>query len=203
MRRTLGVVCVVFGRASMAEAAERARRLGFDHIDVVAGASEELPLPVGDRLAFPGPRAGCTSPAPAKGEGVWERAVSSYRQVPDARIEPWPGSILDSVAACEEMLGAVPGLRLTVDTGHVACWGEDPIELLRYAGHVQLRQARRGAAQTLDGDVDFARLLRRLQDLDYRGRLSVEYFDLPEMGWPLADPVAHAVTLAEQIRALL
>ena len=38
------------------------------------------------------------------------------------------------------------------------------------------------------GDVDFAAVLRRLEELDYRGKLSIEYFDLPDNGWPLDDP---------------
>ena len=202
MARALGVVCVVFGRVPMTEAARRAKALGFDHVDVVGAPVDDLALPIGDRLAFPGPRAECTSPAPRKATGAWDDAVATYRKIANARIEPWPGSILDSIGACEDMLAAVPGLRLTVDTGHVACWGEDPIALLPHAGHVQLRQARQGEPQTIEGDVDFARLLRRLDEIDYRGRLSVEYFDLPEMGWPLADPVAYALALAERIRSL-
>ena len=195
---------MVFGSLRLAEAADEARRLGFDHIDVIDPRSTEfLALPVGDRIAFPGPRAGCTSPAPPRADGAWERAVAAYRSCPGARIEPWPGSILDSIAACREMIAAVPGLKLTLDTGHVACWGEDPTDLAAEAAHVQLRQARRGQAQTLDGDVEFAHLFRRLRDLDYRGRLSIEYFDLPEMGWPLEDPLGHALALADQVRALL
>ena len=200
----LGIVCVAFGRVPMPVAADKARALGFDHLDVIDGGSDlDLVLPVGDRIAFPGPRAGCTSPAPPKAEGAWETAVAAYRASPGARIEPWPGSILDSIAACREMLAAVPGLTLTVDTGHVACWGEDPVELLPCAAHVQLRQASKGVAQALEGDVDFARVIARLRALDYRGRLSVEYFDFPEMGWALEDPQGHAVELARRIRPLL
>lgn len=104
------------------------------------------------------------------------------------------------------MLDAVPGLRLLVDTGHIAGWGEDPVELLPWADHVQLRQATSGRIQCHPddgGDVDFASVVRRLDELDYRGLLSVEYFDLPELGWPLDDPVAHAVALAEHVRPLL
>jgi len=199
----LGVVSVVFGRVPTTVAAERARALGFDHIDVIDDRTKaSLPLPVGDRIAFPGPRTGCTSPAPPRADDAWERAIAAYRAAPGARIEPWPGSILDSVFACKEMLAAVPGLALTVDTGHVACWGEDPAELLAYATHVQLRQARKGVAQTSEGDVDFERVIARLRELDYRGRLSIEYFDFPEMGWPLDDPVTYAVELANRIRPM-
>jgi sugar phosphate isomerase/epimerase len=134
---------------------------------------------------------------------MWDRAVHAYRRTPGVRMEPWPGSIVDSIEKVKAMLAEVPGLRLLVDTGHVACWGEDPVELLPWADHVQLRQARRGVAQALDGDVDFRRVIDRLTELEYGGRLSVEYFDLPEYGWPLADPETHAVELARMVRPLL
>jgi sugar phosphate isomerase/epimerase len=199
----LGVVDVVFRPRTVPEAATRAAELGFAHIDVSWDWDGPLALPVGDRVAHPSPRPGCSCPAPAEGEGMWERAVRAYRRNPGVRMEPWPGSIVDSVAKVKAMLAEVPGLRLLVDTGHVACWGEDPVELLPWADHVQLRQARRGVAQTLDGDVDFPQVIARLTELEYRGRLSVEYFDLPEYGWPLADPEAHAVELAGMVRPLL
>ena len=93
-----------------------------------------------------------------------------------------------------------------VDTGHVADWGGDPLEILEYADHVQLRQGRPGLAQVHvddpSGVVDFAAVLRRLDELDYRGVLSVEYFDLPEHGWPLDDPVTWACDLARHLRTL-
>jgi sugar phosphate isomerase/epimerase len=129
--------------------------------------------------------------------------VRAYRRTPGAILEPWAGSIVGSIEAVRAMLDEVPSLRLLVDTGHVACWGEDPVELLPFAAHVQLRQARKGVNQALEGDVDFARVIARLDELDYGGLLSIEYFDLPAMGWPLDDPVGHAVALAAQIRRLL
>jgi sugar phosphate isomerase/epimerase len=132
---------------------------------------------------------------------MWERAVRAYRRNPGTRVEPWPGSIVSSVEAARALVAEVPGLRLLVDTGHVACWGEDPVELLDLAGHVQLRQAREGVAQTLDGDVDFQAVRRRLEAVGYRGRVSIEYFDLPDLGWPLVDPLGHAAALADQLRA--
>ena len=197
------MVDVVFAPMPVPDAARLAAELGFEHIDVDAGWDGELALPVGDRMAHPSPRPGCSVPAPPAGEGMWDRAVAAYRRTPGIRLEPWPGSIVDSVEKVKAMLEAVPGLRLLVDTGHVANWGDDPVELLQWADHVQLRQARRGVAQALEGDVDFRRVFERLEQVGYRGRLSVEYFDLPDMGWPLDDPPAFAVALFEEVRALL
>jgi hypothetical protein len=53
------------------------------------------------------------------------------------------------------------------------------------------------------GVVDFAKVIARLDDLDYRGKLSIEYFNLPEHGWPLDDPVGWATDLAAHLRPLL
>lgn len=202
MARPLGIVDLAFAPAGPAAAAERARELGFDHIDLTADFDGALALPVGDRISYlPAPDR--TVGAPPEGPGMWERAVRAYRRCPGMRVEPWPGSIADSIEKVKALLAEVPGLGLTLDTGHVACWGEDPIELASLADVVQLRQARRGVAQALDGDVDFARLFARLDERGFRGPLSIEYFDLPERGWRNPDPVGMAVALAEQLRPLL
>jgi sugar phosphate isomerase/epimerase len=101
----------------------------------------------------------------------------------------------------------VPGLRFLIDTGHVAAWDGDPVELLEYAGHVQLRQGKPGHGQLhVDdpaGTVDFGAVVRRLDQIEFQGKLAVEYFSLPQLGWPLEDPVGWAVDLAERVRPLL
>jgi hypothetical protein len=210
--RALGVVHVVFGMGSPEIAATRAASLGFDHIDVPADVTDDLALPVGDRISPAMPQSGCSTPAwsrssdPAAADGRWDRAVAAYRAAPGMLLEPWGGSICNSIELVRAMLDAVPGLRLLVDTGHVAGWGEDPCELLPFAGHVQLRQACKGEVQRHPddgGDVDFEGVIRTLDKVDYRGLLSIEYFDLPEFGFPLGDPVGHAVALAERVRPLL
>jgi sugar phosphate isomerase/epimerase len=53
------------------------------------------------------------------------------------------------------------------------------------------------------GVVDFDAVVARLDELGYGGSLSIEYFDLPEFGWPLADPRAWALDLAAHVRPLL
>lgn len=205
MRRyPLGIVYIAFGEGTpIPEAARRARDLGFDHIDVPASWPGELALPVGDRVAFPRPQPGCSCPALPPGPDSWERMVRAYRRMPTAILEPWAGSALNSTDAVLAFLDEVPGLRILVDTGHVTCWGGDAADLLPFAAHVQLRQARRGVNQARRGDVDFARLFDRLDDVGYSGLLSVEYFDLPDRGAPLEDPLGHAVALAEELRPLL
>jgi hypothetical protein len=44
----------------------------------------------------------------------------------------------ESIAGEMTIMDEVPGLRLLVDTGHVADWGGDPIEMLEFAGHAYL-----------------------------------------------------------------
>ncbi len=209
MRYQLGVVDVVFWPDEPARCAELARDLGFEHIDVLTSVDPaSLALPVGCPTAYPKPEPGwCTTPAPRDGEGMWEWTVKHWRASPGALLEPWAGAVVNSLEAARAMMDEVPGLRLLVDTGHVADWGGDPLELLAYADHVQLRQGRPGSTQVHiedpTGVVDFAAVLRRLDELDYPGLLSVEYFDLPEHGWPLDDPVGWATDLAAHLRPLL
>jgi sugar phosphate isomerase/epimerase len=198
----LGVVEIVFAPMPQAEAAQRAWALGFEHFDTVTTTAEALALPVVDRYT-PSPRSGWSTGAPTEGDGNWERAVRAFRRAPGARIEPWAGSIIDSAEKIRAFLAEAPGTRLLLDTGHVANWGEDPAELIPLAGHIQLRQAARGVPQSDEGDIDFSQFLAALDRHGYAGALSVEYFDLPALGYPLDDPVAHAMALTAHIRGLL
>ena len=216
--RPLGIVSVAFGLdCPLSEAARRAQSLGFDHLDIATdrladGPREPLALAVGDRNG-PVPRTGCTCRLPPG--CTWEQCVALLRRQRQLRVEPGPRSVLDSAAAIRAMCQEVPGLRITLDTGWAAFGGYDPLEVADLAGHVQLRQARPGHAQVHpdgEGDVDFAAVIDELEALgydglfrqvDYRGLLTVEYFDLPELGLPLADPVGHCVDLAARVRPLL
>lgn len=205
----LGVVDVVYGLGGDPVAHSVAARAdGFHHIDVAVGVDPAtLAVPVGCPTAFPKPTPGwCATPAPAPGEGMWERCVRWFRAAPGALLEPWAGAVVHSAETARAMMAEVPGLRLLVDTGHVADWGGDPLEMLGLADHVQLRQGAPGRTQLHvddpDGVVDFGAVLARLRARDYPGLLSVEYFDLPEHGWPLADPRAWACDLAARVRTI-
>ncbi|MBM3694218.1 MAG: sugar phosphate isomerase/epimerase [Actinobacteria bacterium] len=208
-RYSLGVVDVAFWPDRGPAAAERARALGFEHVDVAVDVDPAtLALPVGCPTAFPRPVPGwCATPAPAAGEGRWEQTVARFRAAPGALLEPWAGACVHSVETVRAMAAEVPGLRFLIDTGHVADWGGDPCELLEWADHVQLRQGAPGRTQLHvddpDGVVDFAAVLARLDALGYRGVCSVEHFDLPDLGWPLADPVGWADDLRRHVAALM
>ena len=124
-----------------------------------------------------------------------------WRAAPRALLEPWAGAVVNSLETVRAFRDEVPGVRLLVDTGHVADWGGDPCELLDLADHVQLRQGKprphAGARRRPDAAWSTSpRCFARLDELDYRGKLSVEYFDLPDNGWPLEDPEQWARDLA-------
>jgi Xylose isomerase-like TIM barrel len=208
-RYQLGVVAVTFAPLPAKEASGRARDLGFDFIDPPVGTDPAtLALPIGCPASDPNPISGWAySPAPRDGPGVWEATVQRFRAAPGCLMEPWAGACVNSLEKMRAMSGEVPGLRFLIDTGHVAAWGGDPVEVLEYAGHVQLRQGKPGHGQLhIDdpaGTVDFEAVIGRLDELGYRGKMAVEYFSLPDLGWPLDDPVGWAVDLAERIRPLL
>jgi sugar phosphate isomerase/epimerase len=216
VNQAVGIVAVAFGPIDVPAAARRAADLGFDHLDAGLGGIDvlsadelaELPVPIGDRIGGfeMHPDSTCMARAERRGEDKFDETVELFRRCPGARLEPGPRCAADRVEKVEAIIAAVPGLKLTLDTGHVATWGEDPVRLLRHAGHVQLRQAAEGRPQLHPdegGDVDFAAVIGELRRLDYGGLISIEYFDLPEMRMPLDDPVGHAVALAAQVRPLL
>jgi sugar phosphate isomerase/epimerase len=209
VRFPLGIVDLAFRPDPPEVSARRAAELGFEHIDVLVDVDAgSLALPVGCPTAFPKPRPGwCSTPAPRTGPDMWDRTVRWFRAAPGAILEPHAGATVCSAETVRAMQAEVLVLRLLVDTGHVADWGGDPLELLEHADHVQLRQGRPGSTQLHVDDptgvVDFGAVLARLDALDYRGRLSIEYFDLPEYGWPLANPLAWAGDLARHVRALM
>ena len=205
----LGIVSIAFGAdCPYPEAARRAAELGFDHMDIgldrlPADGEPTLVLPIGDRIGST-PRTGCTVRPPRA--CTWDEGVAFLRQQPDIRVEPGPRSLLSTPAEIRAMCEAVPGLRLTLDTGWSVFCGFDPLEVADLADHVQLRQARPGRAQMHideDGDVDFAAVLAGLASLGYQGLFSVEYFDLPELRLPLEDPLTWSVDLARRVRPLL
>ncbi len=128
------------------------------------------------------------------------------RAAPQALLEPWAGATVNSLETMTAFRAEVGEVRFLIDTGHVADWGGDPCELLGWADHIQLRQGKPGHTQLHVDDptgvVDFAALFRELDRIDYRGKVSVEHFDLPQNGWALADPEQWARDLAARLRAL-
>ena len=88
----------------------------------------ELALPVWDHCVAEA-RTGCSVGVLPDADGAWDRTVDVFRRHAPLRMEPWPGGVVNTIEKVHAMLDAVPGLGLLVDTGHVATWGEDPVEL--------------------------------------------------------------------------
>lgn len=207
-RYALGTTLHPFEPDDPQRAAERAKALGFDHVDVMLGIDPaSLALPVGIHIAAPVPAAGWTMCPAYFPEESWDACAQAFRDAPGALMEPVGNRVVHSLATMQAMAAEVPGLRFVVDTGHVANWGEDPVELLELAGHVQLRQGGPGQPQLHVDDpagvVDFAAVLRRLDAIGYQGVLSIEYMDRPQIGYPLADPYGFTMDLFAHVRGLM
>jgi len=99
-------------------------------------------------------------------------------------LEPEPGMVIDSMTRYDELLGRLcnPGLKLTLDVGHLHCQGETPIapQIDRWAGrlvNVHLEDMRCGVHEHLmfgEGQIDFPPVLAALVRSGYQGGLHVE-----------------------------
>jgi sugar phosphate isomerase/epimerase len=95
-------------------------------------------------------------------------------------FEPHRESITESIADALRMASSVPNLCFTLDYSHFIAQGYAQHEidvLLEHAGHMHLRQARRGILQARDddGEIDFERILTTLEGRGYSGWLAFEY----------------------------
>src|SRR5262249_25130286 len=147
---------------------------GYAHIDPLLGTDPAtLALPIGCPTAFPKPAdTWCATPAPrSEIEGSWDRAVRWWRAATPAVLRADARGAVGSDETVRAFLDEVPGVRLLIDTGHVASWGGDPCALLHLADHVQLRQGCPGNTQLhvddTAGVVDFDAVFARLAALDY------------------------------------
>jgi len=124
MRWPLGVMDIVYAaRGDMVQRARAAQADGYAHIDPPLGTDPaSLALPIGCPTAFPKPvDTWCSTPAPqADIEGSWDRAVRWWRAAPHALLEPHASAVVCSAETVRAFRAAVPGVRLLVDTGHVA-----------------------------------------------------------------------------------
>jgi sugar phosphate isomerase/epimerase len=106
----------------------------------------------------------------------------------DLRIsfEPHMDSVAQKPDQALLLLGAVPGLSITLDYAHFVCQGivRREIEpLMEHVAHVQVRQAKRGVLQMAhnEGTVNLQQLVQDLHDAGYRGALAIEY--MTTFGW--------------------
>ncbi|GAA1548318.1 hypothetical protein GCM10009788_57920 [Nocardioides humi] len=229
-RWTMGVGDVCFKpRVDNYEAARRAKEAGFSHLDLHSywddGDESRLAVPIGNRIvntgdpdrelsevvadgdklaAWPRARDGWGYVPPPDMPGAWEHTVAELRRAPKSVVEPWAGSVCSTNEVTKQLIEEVPGLRLIVDVGHLVYKDEDPFELLPYADIIQLRDCAPGQQQLHVGDgvMDFERLKTELERLDYQGAITIEYFDLHWVGYPLDTPWEWSLDLAHYLDAL-
>jgi Xylose isomerase-like TIM barrel len=230
-RWTMGVSDVCFKpRIDTYECARRAKEAGFSHLDLHSywddGDESRLALPIGNRIVntgdpdrelsavisemgdelsqWPRARDGWGYVPPPDIPGAWEHTVAELKRAPRSLVEPWAGSVCSTTVVTKQLLNEIPGLRLIVDVGHLIYMDEDPFELLPYADIVQLRDCapKQQQLHVGDGVMDFKRLERKLEALDYQGRITLEYFDLHWVGYQLDTPWEWTLDLAHYLNSL-
>ncbi len=99
-------------------------------------------------------------------------------------FEPEPDMIVDSMEKFENLLkhNPMPGLRLTLDVGHLHCQGETPIAnaIRRWSKilvNVHVEDMKTGLHEHLmfgEGEIDFPPVIKALTESGYPGGLYVE-----------------------------
>ncbi len=117
--------------------------------------------------------------ARARDELAWrvERA-GSYKII--LGVEPHIGSIVPRPRSALRFIPTVSGLTYTLDYGHFACKGIPDAEvepLIAHASHFHVRGACLGWLQSSfeENTIDFARILKVMDETGYRGYLGLEY----------------------------
>jgi sugar phosphate isomerase/epimerase len=156
---------------------------------------------------------GICNPGQGRGEAMRESAESLRRLLPIAdaaglrlSVEPHVHSYLESPAITLDLLGAVPGLGLTLDYAHFVClgWRQDEIDpLAGHAVHVHLRQARPGVLQAkfAEGTINVPAQLARLRDTGFSGHVALEVVHQDYMGTLHDDVLTETIALRDAVRA--
>jgi sugar phosphate isomerase/epimerase len=117
-------------------------------------------------------------------------------------------SVLESPQETLQFLQNNPQLKLTLDYSHFVFGGhsQEAIDALAsYAGHVHLRQAARGVLQARwdAGEIDFAKVVKNLIDVGYRGYLALEYEHDAWMGNDQVDVMAETIKMRNVVLPIL
>jgi sugar phosphate isomerase/epimerase len=156
---------------------------------------------------------GVCNPGQSRARALGESAESLRRLLPIAAergvqltIEPHVHSYLESPQLVLDLLGQVPGLKLTLDYAHFIClgWRQDEIDgLAPHAAHVHLRQAKPGFLQTKvsQGTINFEAQCAALRDVGYGGSLSLEFVHQDYMDTLHDDVLTETIILRDRVRA--
>ena len=140
----------------------------------------------------------------ASARAIEKMAAQARRRAITLTIEPHVTSIAESPASVMRLLSLAEGLRLTLDYSHMVFLGHAQAEidqLIPWAAHVHLRQARPGRLQErLElGTLNFAALLSALREGGYDGWLTLEYCHQPFMDMTNVDVLSETVKLRDLI----
>ena len=171
---------------------------GFAHIDVCSRstrARSRCPSAARPRSRSRQPT-WCSTPAPPAGEGAWERTVRWWRAAPQALCEPWAGASVSSIEHVRAL--ARRGARRAVPHRHrprhrVGRRHPRAAAVRRARAAPRRAAAARRRSRRATATSTSPRCCAASSELGYDGVLSIEYFDLPEYGWPCADPRAYAI----------
>lgn len=120
-------------------------------------------------------------------------------------VEPHLGSIIDSPAKAEYLARNLKGLTITLDYTHFTKVGipDEQIEvLIPYASHFHARGAKENELQTVlsENTIDYARIVRKLEEVNYAGFIGVEYIWMDWEGCNRNDNVSESIMLKDLMK---
>ncbi|MFN0152988.1 MAG: sugar phosphate isomerase/epimerase family protein [Gaiella sp.] len=147
--------------------------------------------------------------------GSWVRCVDGLRRRVELaagcgielRVEAHAGAIAALPESALELVGAVPGLRLTLDVSHfelqsVAAPRWHP--LAEHTGHVHVRAAKPGAIQVpwAQNETDFSSLLEVLRAAGYEGAFCIEYVPMRQWRCDELDVITETLATRDGLQLL-
>jgi sugar phosphate isomerase/epimerase len=118
------------------------------------------------------------------------------------------GSLVPDPLSARDLLARVPGLTLTLDYTHFTRSGlpDEVVEpLLPRASHLHVRGAKPGRLQVSfkENVIDYAGVVRRLDELGYRGWIGVEYVWIDWEQCNECDNLSETILFRDFLRSLV
>jgi inosose dehydratase len=201
-----------------------------DHLELLQALGSSVFVIAETSNAIHGTRSIALTNSPELGDEEWKRFgerltnVADYIERSGLRFayNHHLGTVVETADELDRFLAVTgPSVGLTLDTGHAALGGIDPLTVVRTAperiAHVHCKDIRRDVFDQLiatggsfldgvlagmftvpgDGDVDFSALFRNLSQIDYRGWVIIE----AEQDPAIADPRTYAQIGLSALRA--
>lgn len=139
-------------------------------------------------------------------ELAW-RAAEAQRHGITFAVEAHIGSIVPTPKGAARLVAMTPGLTLTLDYTHFIKVGLADAEvepLVRYASHFHARGACQGRLQASfkQNIIDYARVLRRMKQVGYRGYVGIEYVWIDWEHCNEVDNLSETVLLRDFLRSV-